>query len=350
MKHSVPASFSFKTKLELPLKAILATLALATAIHAEPVKLIFDTDMGNDIDDAQALSLIHNLADRGMVDLLAVTSTKDHELSAPFIDAVNTFYGRPDIPIGVVHDGAAKEEGKFLHVIKGKNAEDDFTYPHDLLNGKDAPEAVSLLRKTLSAQPDGSVHIAQVGFFTNLVRLLDSPADDISPLTGKELIEKKVKELVIMAGAFDPDGSFKKHREYNVIKDIPSAQSLAEKWPGTVLWSGFEIGMALRYPSVSIREDYNSVPNHIIKEAYIAYCGDQGKNPTWDLTCPLQIIYPDRGYFGLSERGDVQVADDGLTTFKPNAKGNDIIMRMDEKQRIRVLEAFVQLCPHPPAR
>lgn len=152
-----------------------------------------------------------------------------------------------------------------------------------------------------------------------------------------------------MAGAFDPNGKLKDHREFNVIKDIPSAKALAEKWPGKVLWSGFEIGMALRYPKVTIAEDYNSVPNHIIKDGYLAYCGPDRENPTWDLTCPLQIIYPNRGYFGLSEPGTVSVADDGFNTFNPDPNGNHLIMRLDQTQQTRVLEAFTQLAPHPPA-
>ena len=39
----------------------LGYLALLGGLHAAPVKLIFDTDMGNDIDDAQALAIIQAL-------------------------------------------------------------------------------------------------------------------------------------------------------------------------------------------------------------------------------------------------------------------------------------------------
>ena len=80
------------------------------------------------------------------------------------------------------------------------NADGSPRYPHDLRSGEDAPEAVGLIRKLLAAQADGSVTIAQVGFFTNLARLLDSPADEHSPLNGHELIAKKVKLLSITAG------------------------------------------------------------------------------------------------------------------------------------------------------
>src|SRR5262249_30710125 len=121
------------------------------------VKLCFDTDMGNDIDDALALGVIHALQSRGECELLSVTLSKDHELAAPFVDVVNTFYGRGGIPIGVVRDGKTAEESKYLRATVEARTGDGPRYPHDLVSGRNAPEAVSLLRRTLAAQPDGSV-------------------------------------------------------------------------------------------------------------------------------------------------------------------------------------------------
>ena len=96
------------------LTLLLALIFLPLSLTAkEPVKLIFDTDMGNDIDDAMALAMIHSLVSRGECELLAVTVTKDHPQAAAFVDLINTFYGRPDIPIGVVKDGMAKEPSKY---------------------------------------------------------------------------------------------------------------------------------------------------------------------------------------------------------------------------------------------
>ena len=327
---------------------LFALITSLLPLGAQPQKLILDTDMGNDIDDAQALAMIHTLQSRGAVELLAVTSTKDHPLSAAFIDAVNTFYGRPDIPIGVVRQGATRDEGKYLAVANRKDGDGRLIYPHDLASGAEAPEAVALLRKTLAAQPDGSVSIAQVGFFTNLVRLIDSPGDACSPLNGAELVRRKVRQLVIMAGAFVPIGDDRHYREYNVVNDIPAAKALAEKWPGLVIWSGFEIGIAIRYPAASIREDYHYMDHHLIKEAYVAYCGDRGENPTWDLTAVLHLTYPDRGYFSLSECGLVGVADDGFTTFQARADGRHRFLKINPEQAARIREAFVQLCVTPP--
>ena len=249
------------------LTSVLLTGIFLSSVQAEPVKIIFDTDMGNDIDDAMALVMIHQLKKRGAVELLAVTSTKDHELSAPYIDALNTYYGFPDIPIGVVRDGATPEEGRYNAVAKRIEDDGELLYPHDLVSGKEAPEAVPLLRKTLAEQEDDSVTLVQVGFFTNLARLLESPADEISSLTGKELIEKKVERTVIMAGAFQTIIHKTKHLEYNVVKDIPSARKLAADWPGELIWSGFEIGIHSTYPWESVVEDYEYLENHLLKES-----------------------------------------------------------------------------------
>lgn len=332
------------------LLCLLAT-AILTSVQAEPVKLIFDTDMGNDIDDAMALAMILQLQRRGAVDLLAVTSTKDHPKSASYIDALNTWYGFPDVPIGAVRDGAAKEEGKYNGQADRKSDDGNLLFPHDLRSGVDAPEAVSLLRKTLASQPDHSVMIVQVGFFTNLRRLLESKSDEFSELDGPSLIKAKVNELVLMAGAFQTIRFNTRHIEYNVKLDIPAAQKIAAEWPTTVVWSGYEIGIAAAYPWKSIEEDFNYRPHHLIKDSYLAYVPEQPHDrPTWDLTAALYAIYPDRGYFDLSPAGNVKVDGGGRTDFSEKADGNDRYLLMNAAQTARVREAFVQLCTEPPVQ
>ena len=330
-------------------KLFVITLGITGLLRAAPEKWIFDTDMGNDIDDAMALAIIHELQSRDVVELLAVTSSKDHPWSAPYIDAVNTFYGRPDIPLGAVRKGATTLEGKYLKVAKRKNGKGKLVYPHDLESGNDCMEAVALIRKTLAGQPDGSVSILQVGFFTNLVRLLDSQPDEFSPLAGEQLIQKKVKQLGLMAGSFTPIDGNKRYLEFNVKKDISSARELAKRWPGKMVWSGFEIGMAVRYPTKSIEDDFGYVANHPVKEGYLAYCGLNGRNATFDLTTVLQMAYPDRGYFDLSEKGRVTVENDGFTSFV-SGKGEHVFLKMSEKQAVQVEEAFVQMVSSPPRK
>lgn len=325
---------------------------IAAADSLAPTPLIFDTDIGNDVDDVLALGMIHALESRGECKLLAVTITKDHELAAAFTDAVNTFYGRGDVPIGVCRSGVTPEPGKFNPLAEVKDGGES-RYPHDLRSGADAPDAVKVLRRALADAEDGTVAIAQVGFSTNLANLLDSPADEISPLPGVDLVRKKVKLLSIMAGAFTQipgrDGKPYDHREYNIIKDIPSAQKIATEWPTPVVWSGFEIGIAVPYPHESIERDYRYVEHHPLAEAYVAYNPPPHNRPTWDLTSVLYAVRPDRGYFDLSETGRVSVAEDGLTTFSTKPDGPHRYLQLTEPQKIRVIATLVALSSQPPS-
>lgn len=333
----------------LPALVLFVTAGMS---HAAPVKLIFDTDMGNDVDDVMALCMIHSLQKRGAVELLGVTVTKDHPQAAAFVSAVNTFYGYGSVPVGVVRNGATPEPGKFNQLADAAAADGSPRYPHALRSGADAPEAVDLIRKLLAAQPDASVALVQVGFFTNFARLLDSKPDAHSPLTGRDLIAQKVRVCSIMAGAFQTVNGNTRHLEYNVIKDVPAAQSLAKRWPSPIVWSGFEIGIAATYPHVSITRDFAYVRHHPLKEAYVAYNPPPHDRPTWDPTALLYAVYPDRGYFDLSPPGTVTVENNGATWFRPakDGKGLHRFLVMSTEQAARVREAIVQLCVEPPAR
>ena len=111
-----------------------------------------------------------------------------------------------------------------------------------------APEAVSLLRQTLAKQADGSVVIVQVGFSTNLARLLETKADAASPDDGPALVRKKVRLLSVMGGNF-ADGK----SEFNLAKDVPAAVKLFHDWPTPIVVSGFEVGIALPFPAAKHR-------------------------------------------------------------------------------------------------
>jgi inosine-uridine nucleoside N-ribohydrolase len=332
----------------------IATLASSVLTRAtaetpsEPVRLIFDTDICGDCDDVLALAMIHSLETRGACKLLAVTISVDEPQAAPFVDAVNTFFGRGDVPVGVAHAPAADaHDSAFLKLADVKD-DGEHRFPHDLMTREDALAAVPLLRKTLAAQPDGSVVIAQVGFSTNLARLLESKPDDISPLSGEELVKRKARLLSIMAGSFGPVPGTKRHLEYNVVLDIPSFRALTEKWPTEVVFSGFEIGIAAPYPATSIERDYAYVKHHPVAQAYIARNPPPHNRPTWDLTSVLYAVQPDRGYFDISGPGAVVVEKDGHTRFEPKPDGRHRYLVLKPEQIARLTEALVQLSSQPP--
>ncbi len=309
------------------------------------VRLIFDTDMGNDIDDALALGVIHALQSRGECELLAVTLSKDNEYAAPFCDLVNTFYGRPHIPLGVVRNGKTPEDSRYTKPVVLAADGGQPRYPHRLNSSKDAPEAVGLLRKVLAGQPDGSVVLVVVGFSTNVARLLESPGDAASPLAGRELVARKCRLLSMMAGNFSGSG---RQKEYNVFIDAPAARRVFADWPTPIVASGFEIGQAIRYPAASIERDFLYVAQHPLSEAYGLYQKMPYDRETWDLTSVLYAVRPDRNYFGLSPAGTIHVDDGDVTQFDAGANGRHRFLTVDAEQIARVREALVQLASQPP--
>jgi len=329
---------------------LLFALPNGSATEPCPVPLIFDTDMGNDVDDAMALAIIHALESRGECKLLGVTLTKDNVYAIRFVDLLNTFYGRSDIPIGIVDGGVLPGDGKYLKRVATAAENDRLLYAHDLQDRDAAPDSVKLLRRILATQPDGSVVIAQVGFSTNLARLLESPADDVSPLAGKSLVKKKVRLLSAMAGAFAKHLLAQGRKEFNVVRDIPAAQKVFGSWPTPVVISGWEIGAAIKHPGVSMREDYRYVKHHPLVDAYHYYRGLENDQPTYDLTSVLYAVRPERGYFDLSASGRMVVDDDGVTRFHQEDGGPHRYLTVNDEQIARVREAQVMLCSQPPAK
>jgi inosine-uridine nucleoside N-ribohydrolase len=320
------------------------SLPLSAAEPPRPVKLIFDTDIGNDIDDALALGVIHALQTRGECELLAVTISKDNAFSAQLVDVIDTFYGRGEIPIGMVRGGKTPEDGTYAPAVVNAKGPAGPLYPRKLQSGKDAAEAVGLLRRVLAKQPDKSVVIVMVGFSTNLARLLESAPDEHSPLSGKELAARKCRLLSVMAGAFEK----KPMKEYNVVLDVPSARKVIADWPTPIVASGFEVGRSIMYPAVSIERDFGYVAHHPLADAYRAFEKMPYDRPTWDLTSVLYAVRPDRGYFGASEPGRISYDEEGQCSFTPSADGTHRYLTVNAAQIAQVREAFVQLASQPP--
>jgi hypothetical protein len=63
-----------------------------------PVKILFDSDMGSDCDDAGALALLHTLADEGKAEIVGcVFSSGRVPYGAAVMEAINVYYGRPHL-------------------------------------------------------------------------------------------------------------------------------------------------------------------------------------------------------------------------------------------------------------
>lgn len=316
-------------------------------VNPRAQKIILETDMGNDVDDALALDMLYKYLDAGDIDLLAIMTNKEGRSSAEYLDIMNTWYGYPDIPIGIIHKGAdcendATNYAKCVCVMQQTGG--DPLFKRSLKNHTQLPEAHILYRKILSQQPDHSVTIISVGFSTNLARLLDTPADAISPLTGKELVAQKVKLLCTMAGCFNNESLF----EYNVVKDIPAAKKVFDEWPTQLVTSPFEVGIAINYPATSIENDFGWAPVHPMVEAYKCYQPMPYDRPTWDLT---SVLYSVEGasYFNVSPAGKIGVNDKGATSFTADENGLQYYLMVDSVQAEHIRQHFVKLISGKPA-
>jgi len=313
--------------------AVLLSLAMAApAFAVPPLDVIFDTDMGNDVDDALALAMLHAFASRGEVKLLAVTVSKDNPWAAEYVRLVNQYYGRDSIPVGIVHHGKTPEDGLYVRQVCEQNGRRP--------NRAVVAEAVPLLRKTLAGEPDGAVTLIQVGFSTNLAGLMQSAPDRYSNLGGLELIKKKVRLLTVMAGNFAASKP-----EYNVMTDVPAATKLFESWPTDIYVSGFEVGSAILFPAASIEHDFPA--DNPVAQAYRLYAKMPYDRPSWDLTTVLYDLRSDRGYFDVSPPGEILVSRSGSTKFQPAAHGKRYFLRVSPVQAAMVREACVWLASQP---
>ena len=308
------------------------------------LKVIFETDIGNDVDDALALDMLYKYVEWGQVDLLAVMINKDAPAPAEYMDIMNTWYGHTDIPVGIVRDGSDDPWGQYAQkVVDLKNEDGTPMFARSRESYDDLPDAHILYRQILAKQPDASVVIATVGFSTNLARLLDTPADEYSPLTGKELVAKKVKFLSAMAGNI----SELEHHEYNVVKDLPAAVKVFAEWPTEIVVSTFEVGRAIKYPGESIENDFTWAPKHPMVEAYKAYLPMPYDRPTWDLTSVLYAVEGD-SWFTMSEPGRIEITSEGSSVFTPCPDGNVRYMKVDDAQCAAILGRFKEVITSQP--
>ncbi|MGH9581393.1 MAG: nucleoside hydrolase, partial [Bryobacteraceae bacterium] len=222
--------------------------------------------------------------------------------------------------------------------VEQRDASGKYIYPRKLQDGSQAPGAVQLLLRVLRQQPDHSVSIAQIGFSTNLARLLATPG-------GRDLVARKVKTLYLMAGNFS-----KPIPEFNVDTDPQSAKILFARWPTPMIFSPFNIGLVITFPYEAIAKDFGYVAHHPIAEAYKIYVGKPVDHPNWDSTAVLEAIRPNRGYFKLSPPGRVRLGPKNTTVFVPDSRGNAryLILKPDQVARLRQLIAT--LVSEPPQR
>ncbi len=216
----------------------------------------------------------------------------------PTIEIINTYFGRPNLPTG-----APKGEGANMGASQGWPKLLLEKYPHKIQKTSDAPDAVATYRQVLSTQADNSVTIVTIGFLTNLADLMESQPDQISDLNGLELVRKKVKQLVAMAGKF-PAG-----REFNIMIDSLASKQVFENWPTPIVLSGFEIGEKIKTGKRLVAfSSLDSPVKFVYEKAMPHSAADIDGRMSWDQTAVLVGARGINPYFGI-KRGKIIVSD-----------------------------------------
>ena len=297
-----------------------------------PIPVIFDTDVGNDIDDVLALQMLFNYEKAGEIDLLGITISKSNPYSIEYIDGYCRLNGKGNIPLGYAYNGATPEDGGYLRqtldtIIEGNK----ILHPQRNIKSN-LPEGYKLLRKLLASQQDSSVIFIAVGPETNLARLLKSEADEYSELDGKSLVAQKVKMLSVMGGLYGNEFDFP---EWNLIQDLDAAQTVFKEWPTTVVASGWELGNKLLYPHQSILNDFPESYKHPLCVSYKIYDKMPYNRQTWDLTSVLYAIEPMANHFGLSPQGTITLDSIGHSLFTPSENGKHRYLTIQGEKNIQ---------------
>lgn len=269
----------------------------------QAVSIILDTDIGPDCDDAGALAILLKLAAQGEADLLGVMHCTSSPWGEGCISAINTYYGRPDIPVGTLQEPNFLNEDSYQKYNRYVAEH----YPHAFYGGNRAEDATRLYRKLLSQAADNSVVVAAIGPLINLYHLLNSEPDEYFPLGGGDLVRQKVKRLFVMGGAY-PSG-----KEWNFEMHPAAAKKVAAQWPTPIVYCGYEIGQPVQTGSRLFEETFVDNP---VRKAYELYLDGEKTRSSWDLITAWIGVRGLSGLWGLEQDGWVEVHDDGSNEWK----------------------------------
>lgn len=267
-------------------------------------KVIFETDLCEDVDDVGALAILLDLVRRKKLNLAGISINVNAPGEAAAADVLLARFGLSSLPV-CVWDGEELLQGEDSPYISflSKQARREVPKPQS---------PVDFYRDILSDAEDGGVTIISVGFFCNL---------DAAYRAMPQLFEQKVRRVIVMAGDFTREPP---HAEYNVRKMADSAQRFLNGFSGEILYLPFEAGDRV----ITDLRDWPAGCGDPIYEAYRIHTKEKRTRPSWD---PLTVDFAYWGeneYYLLSPWGRVTVQADSTTLFREEAGGNHAVVQL----------------------
>lgn len=276
--------------------AVLSWLTLLLTIPAfpqlqepsPPVNVILDAGMAIDADDVGGHAVLWGLANRGEVNVLALICSSANDYSAPTMRVIANYYGHPNVPIGA-NKASTPNAGSSSTSVYTQQIVNQFGTPGD--TRFNYPDAVSVYRQALANAPDNSVYIVADGYYEPLRDLLQSQPDAISPMTGMQLVTRRVRRLVSNAGWFPSGGSS------NFSNDTDAASYVFINWPSEIV----SVGVEATYDVITGPSTTSNPSTDPVMAAYKLYQQAQGlSSPTTPAFAQMPLLYAIRGGLGTN--------------------------------------------------
>ena len=302
--------------------------------------ILFDSDMGRNIDAALALSMLYGLG-RGRVIGVAVNSSSLE--AASFCDVLARFYGSGGgLPFGLAEDGPKLGDAAMLSVpLALRDSAGQPVFRTTIRSAIDTADPPVLFRNALLTQQEKQAIAVLVGPATNLAHLLALNG-------GRDIVAAKVQLLVMAAGAFDGT------QDPRIQADTASARKVLAEWPSPIVVVGTEAARAVPYSDQTIESDLSTVPNHPVVAAYRAFRGDKQSAgtsgvPVQGVLAALFASNSNAEYLKLSRPGQIELTGDGRTTFKESPAGTHRYLVIDPAEKERISDAFIKMSAVRPA-
>jgi hypothetical protein len=286
MKHCLLASLVFAAMLALPI-----------AVAARPTTVVLDTDIASDIDDVGALSMLNSFQTRGLCNIAAVIVDSANQSSPGAVLAVDTYFGRPDIPIGQVKTGGVEIGSSYTKALS------------DLVSARTPMDSTELYRKTLAKAKNGSVTVVIIGYMTAFDQLLKSAPDQFSKLAGEDLAKAKISRVVDMGGDY-PSGI-----EHNLMRDAPSAADAVSRLGALAVptyFLGWTAGVSVQTGGAQLPDD------DPVRIAWNHFNGNHTRSSWDEMTALYAVQGEDAGFRAVSGTNSIDPST-GKNTFTEGA-------------------------------
>lgn len=272
--------------------ACLLCLAFGLSASAsKPRRIILDTDWWTDVDDAACVRMLTRAHRAGKIRLAGICVDAVRETSLPSLSSFLDYEGCPEIPLGADWEATDYNGTPCYHQMLAE-------YGEKTVSPRKAEDCVSFYRRLLS-KVKGQVDILAVGYPNALARLLQSPADDFSPLDGRELVRRKVRHLCMMAGNY-PQG-----KENNFTRTERSRKAgalLCREWPTEITFLGYDIGVDVLFGATLDADD--------LLHQVVCRLMPQGRRSSWDPLTAWMAILGDASAVGFGWVRGTNTVDD----------------------------------------